>query len=70
MDHSWYTQNIASNKERGAVGMLEAKSLMVFHENALAVDNINMKGRAGEITGVFEAVCPTDSTDHSLRLYS
>jgi len=42
--------------------MLEVKNLMVFYENALAINNINMKGRAGEVTGVFGANSAGKST--------
>jgi branched-chain amino acid transport system ATP-binding protein len=33
--------------------MLEIKNLMVFYENALALNNVNFTCRQGEITGVF-----------------
>ncbi|HAP31549.1 MAG TPA: ABC transporter ATP-binding protein [Firmicutes bacterium] len=33
--------------------MLDIKSLMVFYENALAVNNLNLDVRKGEIVGVF-----------------
>lgn len=42
--------------------MLEVKNLMVFYENALAVNNINMKCRKGEVTGVFGANSAGKST--------
>lgn len=33
--------------------ILEIKNLMVFYENALAINNVSLKCRQGEITGVF-----------------
>jgi branched-chain amino acid transport system ATP-binding protein len=42
--------------------MLEIKNLMVFYENALAVNNINMKVRKGKVTGVFGANSAGKST--------
>ncbi|OGP89310.1 MAG: ABC transporter ATP-binding protein [Deltaproteobacteria bacterium RBG_16_47_11] len=42
--------------------MLEIKNLMVFYENALAINNINMKCRKGEVTGVFGANSAGKST--------
>lgn len=33
--------------------MLEIKNLMVFYENALAINNVSMKCQEGKITGVF-----------------
>ncbi len=42
--------------------MLEIKNLMVFYENALAVNNINMKVRRGKVTGVFGANSAGKST--------
>jgi branched-chain amino acid transport system ATP-binding protein len=42
--------------------MLEVKNLMVFYENALAINNINMKCRQGEVTGVFGANSAGKST--------
>ena len=42
--------------------MLEVKSLMVFYENALAINNINMRCRQGEVTGVFGANSAGKST--------
>ena len=33
--------------------MLEVKNLMVFYENALAINNVSLRCRQGEITGVF-----------------
>jgi branched-chain amino acid transport system ATP-binding protein len=35
------------------MSFLEAKNLMVFYENAIGVNNMNVKCREGEITGVF-----------------
>jgi len=35
--------------------MLEVKNLMVFYENAIAINNINMKCEQGKVTGVFGA---------------
>jgi branched-chain amino acid transport system ATP-binding protein len=42
--------------------MLEIKNLMVFYENALAVNNINMKCQKGRVTGVFGANSAGKST--------
>jgi len=42
--------------------MLEIKNLMVFYENALAVNNINMRVRKGNVTGVFGANSAGKST--------
>lgn len=42
--------------------MLEIKNLMVFYENALAINNINMRCREGEVTGVFGANSAGKST--------
>ncbi|HSB06255.1 MAG TPA: ATP-binding cassette domain-containing protein [Thermodesulfobacteriota bacterium] len=42
--------------------MLEIKNLMVFYENALAINNINMRCRKGEVTGVFGANSAGKST--------
>ncbi len=42
--------------------MLEIKSLMVFYENAIAINNISMTCRQGEITGVFGANSAGKST--------
>lgn len=42
--------------------MLEVKSLMVFYENALAINNINLSAKKGEITGVFGANSAGKST--------
>lgn len=42
--------------------MLEIKNLMVFYENALAVNNINMRVRKGKVTGVFGANSAGKST--------
>ncbi|MBS3907023.1 MAG: ATP-binding cassette domain-containing protein [Syntrophaceae bacterium] len=42
--------------------MLEIKNLMVFYENALAINNINMKCREGKVTGVFGANSAGKST--------
>jgi len=33
--------------------MLEIKNLMVFYENAIAINNVSMRCEAGKITGVF-----------------
>lgn len=35
--------------------MLEIKNLMVFYENAIAINNINMKCHDGKVTGIFGA---------------
>jgi branched-chain amino acid transport system ATP-binding protein len=42
--------------------MLEIKNLMVFYENAIAINNINMRCRQGEVTGVFGANSAGKST--------
>lgn len=42
--------------------LLEVKDLMVFYENALAVNNISLRCRKGEITGVFGANSAGKST--------
>ena len=42
--------------------MLEIRNLMVFYENALAINNINIKCRKGEVTGVFGANSAGKST--------
>lgn len=42
--------------------MLEVKNLMVFYENALAINNIHMSAKRGEITGVFGANSAGKST--------
>ncbi|MDI7261705.1 MAG: ATP-binding cassette domain-containing protein [Thermodesulfobacteriota bacterium] len=42
--------------------MLEIKNLMVFYENALAINNINMSARESKITGVFGANSAGKST--------
>ncbi len=42
--------------------MLEVKNLMVFYENALAINNINMKCRRGGVTGIFGANSAGKST--------
>jgi branched-chain amino acid transport system ATP-binding protein len=42
--------------------MLEIKSLMVFYENALAINNINLRCQKGEVTGVFGANSAGKST--------
>jgi branched-chain amino acid transport system ATP-binding protein len=42
--------------------MLEVKNLMVFYENALAINNINIQCRAHEVTGVFGANSAGKST--------
>jgi len=35
--------------------MLEIKNLMVFYENAIAINNVNMTCKKDEITGAFGA---------------
>lgn len=35
------------------MNMLEIKNLMLFYENAIAINNVSMKCEAGKITGVF-----------------
>ena len=42
--------------------MLEIKNLMVFYENALAVNNINMNVRQAKVTGIFGANSAGKST--------
>jgi len=42
--------------------MLEIKNLMVFYENAIAINNINMSARQGKVTGVFGANSAGKST--------
>jgi len=42
--------------------MLEVKNLMVFYENALAINNINMGCKKGKVTGVFGANSAGKST--------
>ncbi len=42
--------------------MLDIKNLMVFYENAIAINNINMKCQTGEVTGIFGANSAGKST--------
>jgi branched-chain amino acid transport system ATP-binding protein len=42
--------------------MLEIENLMVFYENALAINNINLRCQKGEVTGVFGANSAGKST--------
>ena len=42
--------------------MLEIKNLMVFYENAIAINNINISCRQGKITGIFGANSAGKST--------
>ena len=42
--------------------MLELKNLMVFYENAIAINNINMECPKGKITGIFGANSAGKST--------
>ncbi len=42
--------------------MLEVQNLMVFYENSIAINNINLKCQEGEITGVFGANSAGKST--------
>jgi len=42
--------------------MLEIKNLMVFYENALAINNINLQCQSGKATGVFGANSAGKST--------
>ena len=42
--------------------MLEMKNLMVFYENAIAINNISMECRQGKITGIFGANSAGKST--------
>lgn len=47
---------------RGDHYLLEVKNLMVFYENALAVNNVSLVCRKGEITGIFGANSAGKST--------
>ena len=42
--------------------MLEVKNLMVFYENAIAINNINMNAHQGKVTGIFGANSAGKST--------
>ena len=42
--------------------MLEVKNLMVFYENAIAINNVNMMCKKGVITGIFGANSAGKST--------
>jgi branched-chain amino acid transport system ATP-binding protein len=42
--------------------MLEIRNLMVFYENAIAINNINMRCQAGKVTGIFGANSAGKST--------
>ena len=42
--------------------MLEIKNLMVFYENAIAINNINIKCQGGKVTGIFGANSAGKST--------
>ena len=42
--------------------MLEIKNLMVFYENAIAINNISMKCEGGKVTGIFGANSAGKST--------
>ena len=42
--------------------MLKIKNLMVFYENGLAINNINMRSQAGTVTGIFGANSAGKST--------
>ncbi len=42
--------------------MLDIKNLMVFYENAIAINNITMKCREGKVTGIFGANSAGKST--------
>lgn len=44
------------------MSMLEVNGLMVFYENALAINNVDMQCQKGEITGVFGANSAGKST--------
>ena len=46
----------------GGRTMLEIKNLMVFYENAIAINNINLKWTRGKVTGVFGANSAGKST--------
>jgi len=43
-------------------GMLEIENLMVFYENAIPINNVNMRCRQGEVTGVLGANSAGKST--------
>jgi branched-chain amino acid transport system ATP-binding protein len=42
--------------------MLEIKNLMVFYENAIAINNINIECQSGKVTGIFGANSAGKST--------
>ncbi len=42
--------------------MLEVKDLMVFYENAIAINNINLTCNQGGVTGIFGANSAGKST--------
>jgi branched-chain amino acid transport system ATP-binding protein len=42
--------------------ILEVKDLMVFYENAIAINNVNLRCQSGQITGVFGANSAGKST--------
>jgi len=46
--------------------MLEIKNLMVFYENAIAINNIHMRCQGGKVTGIFGA----NSAGKSTLLYT
>jgi len=46
----------------GFIFMLEIRSLMVFYENALAVNNVSIRCQASKVTGVFGANSAGKST--------
>jgi branched-chain amino acid transport system ATP-binding protein len=53
-------------ESHGGNGMLEIKNLMVFYENAIAINNVSMRCRKGEITGVLG----TNSAGKSTLMYT
>jgi len=46
--------------------MLEIKNLLVFYENAIAINNINIECQSGKVTGIFGA----DSAGKSTLMYT
>ncbi len=53
---------VATSDVDSEMTMLEMKNLMVFYENALAINNINMRCGKGHVTGVFGANSAGKST--------
>ena len=48
------------------MSLLDIRALMVFYENAIAINNVNMECQKGEITGVFG----TNSAGKSTLMYT